>query len=220
MNFPFDAVLCDLDGTILDTTPLILASLRHATQRVLGSVPEDQVLLRNFGRPLEDSLRALAPDLDEARFAELCQQYLDHNQREHDRLVRLVPGVVLVLDWLLAHRVKLAIVTSKRRNMSLHGLERCGLSRYFETVVAREDTESHKPGPEPVELGLARLATEPARALYIGDSPYDMRSGRAAGTSAWGMLHNTFSAEVLRAAGAQRVARGWGEVGQWLTEQV
>lgn len=213
---PFTAILFDLDGTILDTTPLILASLRHATSRVLGRTPEDHILLRNFGRPLEDSLRALAPDLDEVRFNEFCQEYLDHNQREHDRLVGLVPGVEAVLAGLSARGVKLGIVTSKRREMSVRGLNFFGLARYFEIVVAREDTQRHKPGPEPVAEGLRRLGVEARQVLYIGDSPYDMQAGHAAGTSVWGLLHNTFTPEVLKAAGAQRVAGGWHEIGEWL----
>lgn len=216
MSVPYAAVLFDLDGTILDTTPLILASLRHATRTVLGQTPDDAVLMRNFGRPLEESLSALAPNLDPVGFDEFCQQYLDHNAREHDRLVAMVPGVEPILAGLRQAGIPLAIVTSKRREMAVRGLEFFHLTNYFDTVVAREDTRGHKPGPEPVEEGLRRLGVPATEALYIGDSPYDMQAGRAAGSAAWGLLHNTFDAHTLRSAGAQKVARGWNQIGAWL----
>ena len=213
----FAAILFDLDGTILDTTPLILSSLRYATGTTLGRVPEDSLLLANFGRPLEDSLRALAPELDEVRFQNFLQCYLDHNWEAHDRLVALVPGVEGVLRELSAAGVPLAVVTSKRRDLALRGLDHFGLGGFFKTVVAREDTQIHKPDPEPVREGIRRLGADASRSLYIGDSPFDMRSGRGAGCHAWGIIHNTFSASDLVEAGAERVAfRGWSQIGDWL----
>jgi pyrophosphatase PpaX len=216
MSRPFSAVLFDLDGTILDTTALILSSLRHATQAVFGTVPEDEVLIQNFGRPLEESLRALAPNLEPVQFNQFCQQYLDHNREAHDRLVALVPGVEAQLARLADQGTPMAIVTSKRRDMARRGLDFFNLTRYFPVVVAGEDTEGHKPGPEPVALGLSRLGVYAHSALYIGDSPYDMQSGRAAGCRVWGILHNTFSEAALEEAGAERVAHGWEEIGRWL----
>ncbi len=211
-----DTVLLDLDGTILDTTPLILTSLRHATRTVLGRVPADADLIRHFGRTLEESLRALAPEIEAARFDALLATYLAHNRAQHDSLVRLVPGADEALRGFHQRGLQLGVVTSKRRDLARHGLELFGLDSLLATVVAREDTDQHKPHPAPVIEALKRLQASPRRALFIGDSPYDMQSGRAAGVRVWGLAHNTHPEEELLQAGAERVARHWATLIRWM----
>ncbi len=211
-----DTVLLDLDGTILDTTPLILASLRYATRTVLGRVPEDAVLIRNFGRTLEESLRALAPEIESVRFDALLHTYLAHNRAQHDRLVRLVPGAEEALRKFHQRGLQLGVVTSKRRDLAVHGLELFDLDSLLATVVAREDTEEHKPHPAPVIEALKRLRASPQCAVFIGDSPYDMQSGHAAGVCVYGLSHNTHPKEELLKAGATGVAADWPSLARWV----
>lgn len=209
-------LLFDLDGTILDTTRVILESLRHASERVLGVVPEDAVFLARFGRPLEDNLAELAPNLTPDQVQTFVDVYLEYTRAHQDRLVAVVPGADRAVRRLAAVGRTLAVVTSKRKDLALHGLRRFGLEACFAAVVAREDTVRHKPDPAPLREALRQLGvTRRDAAVYIGDSPFDVRAARAAGVHAWGIVHNTFSAEDLRDQGAERVAFGWDQILAW-----
>ena len=91
-------------------------------------------------------------------------------------------------------------MTAKRRGTIDLAFEYSALSRFFEVVVTAEDSERHKPDPEPIRVALERLGAVPAEAAFVGDSPFDMGAARAAGVYAvavgWGGLHGE---ERLRA---------------------
>lgn len=177
--------LFDLDGTLVDSHELIMASFRHATAEVLGAPLTDEVLRAGIGRPLIDQMRVLSAEHADRLF----DVYLEHNLAVHDDLLRPVPGVPDLLAGLRSDGRRLGVVTSKRRETAARGLRLLGLEG-FETLVGFEDTSTHKPGPEPVLEALERMRAEPSDAVYVGDSTWDMRSGRAArvGTAAvlWG----------------------------------
>jgi pyrophosphatase PpaX len=92
------------------------------------------------------------------------------------------------------------LVTSKGRGMTARSLGRVGLAESFDTVVTYEDTERHKPGPEPVLLALDRLGMSPGEAVFVGDSPHDMHAGRAAGVRTAAALWGPFSRAELAPA--------------------
>jgi pyrophosphatase PpaX len=186
--------LFDFDGTLADSLELILASFRHATAEVLGAVPDDAVLRAGIGRPLIDQMRTLDPD----RAQELFDVYVAHNVAWHDRLLRPYPGMDELLAALRADGRRLGVVSSKRRDTVELGLRLLGLDG-FETVVGWEDTEAHKPGPEPVLCALERMSAAAADAVYVGDSAWDMRSGRAAGVATAAVLWGVGSREELEA---------------------
>jgi pyrophosphatase PpaX len=187
--------LFDFDGTLVDSVALILDSFRHATRTVLGAAPADEVLMAGVGTPLLEQMRGIAP----ARADQLVEVYRDHNTRRHADLLRPYPGVAAMLDGLRARGRILGIVTSKMRDTVELGLEHVPLGE-FHTIVTCEDTGRHKPDPEPVECALRRLGSQPADAVYVGDSPYDLRAGRAAGVAtAAAMWGTAFPAAALRA---------------------
>lgn len=175
-----DACLFDLDGTLLDSAELIFRSYEHAYAAHGLDVPSRSRLLPGLGRPLADQFRSTG--LVGAHVEELIATYRAYNLRHHDDLVRAFPGVNAAVDDLRASGVRLGVVTSKRRDTALRGIELIGAAGWFETIVALEDTRRHKPDPEPVRVALERLGVAPERAAYVGDSPHDMASGRAAGT--------------------------------------
>lgn len=210
--------LFDLDGTILDTTELILASFLHTFETALGqSVSREQVMV-HFGRPLMEQFRLMRPDLSESDIQRVIGVYFEHNEAEHDGLVSLVPGADAGLRRLKAAGHPLGIVTSKRRALAVHGLKLFELDSLFSTVVALESTVQHKPHPEPVEHALHQMGGARETAVYVGDSPYDMTSGRAAGVRTLGLIHNTFSREDLTRAGADHVVDSWSEIADILLE--
>jgi pyrophosphatase PpaX len=171
--------------------------MRHATRTVLAREYTDTELMANVGGPgLEAQMLAIAPD----RADELVRVYREHNESIHDEL-EACHGMEGVLETLHAQGRRLGIVTAKRRRTVQLAFEHLPLARYFDTVVAGDDTERHKPFPDPLLLGLERLAAAPDEAAYVGDSPYDMQAAKEAGVRAigvtWGKIH---SREALRDA--------------------
>lgn len=173
-------VLFDLDGTLIDSRELILASYRHTMAAHLEAVPPDEAWLRTMGTPLAAQLRDFARDENEA--AAMLATYREHNARVHDRLVRSFRGVAEMLTWLRARQVRLGVVTSKLRDATERGLQACGLALdWFDVLVTASEPVPHKPDPAPVRLALERMGESPSEAAFVGDSIWDVRSGRGAG---------------------------------------
>ena len=188
MRFP--VVLFDLDGTVIDSGAIILASMRHAAKEVLGAEPPDELLMAAVGGPgLEAQMHALAPD----RVDELVRVYRAHNEPLHDELV-CCDGIEDVLVRLKDEGRRLGIVTAKRRATVRLAFDVLPIEHLFETVVGGDETERHKPDPEPLLLAARRLNADPKECAYVGDSPFDIRSAKAAHMHAvavtWGHIHD------------------------------
>jgi pyrophosphatase PpaX len=185
----FLVVLFDLDGTVVDSGAIILASMRHAAKEVLGLEPSDEELLATVGGPgLEAQMRALSPD----RVDELVTVYREHNEPLHDELV-CCSGMDDVLVRLKDDGRRLGIVTAKRRKTVELAFARVPIGHLFETVVGGDETERHKPHPQPLFVALERLSAQPSEAAYVGDAPFDVQAAKAAGVfsvaATWGGIH-------------------------------
>jgi pyrophosphatase PpaX len=194
MRFP--VVLFDLDGTVIDSGAIILASMRHAAKEVLGAEPPDELLMAAVGGPgLEAQMHALAPD----RVEELVSVYRAHNEPLHDELV-CCTGMEDVLVRLKEEGRRLGIVTAKRRATVDLAFNVLPLRHLFDTIVGGDETERHKPDPAPLLLGAERLDVEPGQCAYVGDSPFDIRAAKSAGMHAiavtWGGIHDRHKLEA------------------------
>lgn len=184
----------DLDGTLIDTIPLILASHRHATQTVLGAALPDELLLSGIGRPLLHQMRLF----DEARAQELFDTYRSWNHANTERMLRGFEGVDDLLLRLEAAEIRVGVVTSKSRDAVDLAFGIVPPPVTFDTVVTFDDTDRHKPEPDPILLALKRMGVVPARAAYVGDAPWDIRAARAAGCAAVAVSWGSATAERLR----------------------
>jgi pyrophosphatase PpaX len=184
-------VLFDLDGTLIDSGPIILASMQHATRTVLGrEIAYEELAATVGGQGLISQMQAL----DAERVDELLEAYRAHNDPLHDTL-EAFDDVLELLPRLVAEGRKLGIVTAKRHRTVALAFDRFPqLDEQFDVVIAYEDTERHKPDPDPVLAGVAHFGAEPSQAAYVGDSPFDIRSAKAAGVFAvavgWGGIHS------------------------------
>ena len=186
----FRTVLFDLDGTLVDSGAIILASFRHATSTVLKREIPDHELLAAVGGP---GLREQMEALDAERAEELIDVYSAHNAGLHDGL-EPCPGILDALESLHEDGRRLGLVTAKRRaTLELAFEVLPELRRFFDVTVAAEDTERHKPNPEPLLLALERLGTGAEGAVYVGDSPFDVLAAKAAAIGSvavtWGRIH-------------------------------
>src|SRR5436190_7119261 len=187
MRFP--VVLFDLDGTLIDSGGMILASMKHAVRAVLGrDVPDEQILAAVGGPGLIEQMRAL----DSSRVDELVRSYREHNEPLHADL-RACAGVDGMPARLRGEGRRLGIVTAKRRATIQLAFDVLPIERYFDAVVGSDDTERHKPHPEPILRALELLEARPDEAAYVGDSPFDVRAAKAADVGAiavtWGGIH-------------------------------
>jgi pyrophosphatase PpaX len=186
----FPVVLFDLDGTVVDSGAIILASMRHATREVLGTEHTDAELMQAVGGPgLEAQLAVFGPD----DVDELVRVYRAHNEPLHDELEACL-GMEDVLVRLHAEGRRLGVVTAKRRATVELAFASVPIAHLFETVVGGDETEKHKPDPEPLLLAAERMGADPAQTAYVGDSPFDILAAKAAGMYSiavtWGRIHD------------------------------
>jgi pyrophosphatase PpaX len=131
-------------------------------------------------------------EIDEGRADELVRVYREHNEPLHDDLEAFT-GVEDLLATLSAQGRTLGVVTAKRRKTVDLSFAVLPLERYFDAIVTTDMTERHKPHPEPVLKALELLDADPAGAAFVGDSPFDVAAGKAAGVFTvavtWGNIH-------------------------------
>jgi pyrophosphatase PpaX len=189
MRFP--VVLFDLDGTLIDSGPIILASMRHAARTVLGVEVDETKVRAAIGGP---GLAAQMRELDPNRVDELVEVYREHNEPLHGEL-EAFDEMLDLLAVLRRRGHRLGIVTAKRRATVELAFQRFPqLRELTEVLIGSDDTERHKPEPDPLLEALARLGATPHEAAYVGDSPYDVLAAKAGGLFAvavgWGGIHD------------------------------
>ncbi len=181
------AVLCDLDGTLLDTVPDLHAAV-NAMLRDLGR-PElpCEAVTTYVGRGIANLVkRSLAASLEVADDGvpppqDALDSFRRHYARENGRNARPYPGVIEGLEALKAKGFPLAVITNKASAFTLPLLESTGLAAYFDVVVGGDLLPRLKPDPMPLIWACGRLGVSPSDALFIGDSVNDFRAARAAG---------------------------------------
>lgn len=197
MSLPWAAVLFDLDGTLADTVELILHCYRHTMKTHFGEAPPDSAWLAGLGIPLKEQLRSFARSDEEG--AALLETYVAFQRTVHDDMVSAFPDASELLSTLRAEGVSVGVVTSKRSELARRTLSCCGLDGRYDALVGSDDVVRAKPDPEPVHLALGRLGLrgQAENVLFVGDSPFDIQAGRAAGTYTAAVLWGPFSRQVL-----------------------
>ncbi len=192
------AVLFDLDGTLVDTTELIVSSHEHVLQAHLTgrtSVPRAEII-RNLGRSLPETLLEYAVADRQADAAERAEQmlqtYRDYQSANHDKMIRPFPGVREMLQGLRERGYALGVVTSKMQATARLALEMYDLQDLLPLGVYHDDTDRHKPDPAPLVEAMLRGGLAPRETAYVGDSIHDMAAGRAAGVRTLAALWGPF----------------------------
>ncbi len=176
------AVLFDLDGTLVDSAPDIVAAANHALASV-GAGPVQLEAVRGWvgrgGRVLlADALAALGVQADPDALVDAFVDYYQEHPADH---CQLYPGARTLLAQLHARGVPMAVVTNKFESVTRRLLRALDIDRFFAAVVGGDTAAHAKPHPAPVLLACQLLGVEPASALMVGDSVNDVRAARAAG---------------------------------------
>ncbi len=178
-----DTILFDLDGTLINTNDLIMASFKHTFDHYYPGRYSDKELIGFIGEPLYHTFAKH----DENRAEEMVAFYRKHNVENHDNLVTEFDGVFETIQTLSMKGYKLAIVTSKMRNTVEMGLELTNLDQFFPVVITVDEVENPKPHPEQLETAMKKLGSVPEQTLMVGDSQYDILAGQNAGVATVGV---------------------------------
>lgn len=172
------AVLFDFDGTIMDTSELIIGSWQHVFRTLTGKDGDLEEIKKSFGETLWFTMEKFFPD----RNADKCVDiYREWQKDKYLDEIELFPGIAVLIRWLASQDVKLAIVTSRARKSLELGLEKFNLQNMFQVLVTCEDTDAHKPSPIPAQIALKQLGVKPEEALFIGDTKFDIGCANNAG---------------------------------------
>jgi pyrophosphatase PpaX len=196
------AVLLDMDGTLLDTVPFILETVRHAfadRQRR----PSDAEWIAGIGTPLSVQLAAFTTGPDDLEG--VLARYRAYQREHHDRLTRPYAGAVEAIGALKRRGHPVAVVTGKFTETATRSLAHVGLAPFVDAVVGCDSCPRHKPDPEPVLLALERLGAVPSQAIFVGDSLIDVQAGNAAGVISVAATWGACTREALLAASPAHV---------------
>lgn len=170
-------VIFDVDGTLLDSLTLIKEAWNITTEKHLGwKFPPDE-LSRRVGLPLRSQLI----ELDANKADEMEKTYRDFQKENHDKLVRLYPGVREFLNSLSKKDLLLGVATSKAKVGMDLSRPLFGEDTPIKTWITVDDVTHHKPHPEGLLLAAKNLGISPDECAYAGDSIYDDQAARAAG---------------------------------------
>lgn len=196
MRSNVQGLLFDADGTLIDTYEIILCSMRYALNEVEGLGLSDAELMAGVGTPLRDQMLHFARG-NEEKAEELLVCYRAHNDIVHDERIAAFPDTRAALERFRGAGIPLGVVTSKRHAMAQRGLEMGGIAEYFDVLVGPDDWPEHKPAPGPILRAASLMGLDPTACFYIGDSPFDIQAGNAAGCTSVAALWGMFPAAVL-----------------------
>ncbi|XXF75133.1 HAD-IA family hydrolase [Myxococcaceae bacterium GXIMD 01537] len=199
MSHASKAVVFDLDGTLVDSLPDIIASFIHGFSRVGLPAPSEGEVHALIGQPLQDMYARFVPA---HQVDALCVAYREHYAVHCTRSTRPFPGVLGVLEGLRERGYKLAVATTKRTDMARHVVAALGLTGHLDHVQGT-DGFPHKPAPDVILRALGALGAEGL--WMVGDTTHDMHAGRAAGLRTYGVTWGTHDAATLQAAGPDAV---------------
>lgn len=188
-----EAVLFDLDGTLVDSNRLISDSYRktfmtHYPNLVLS----DNDIRAMVGPPLKDVFAKYDPNPEHVQA--MIDTYLRFYRELEMDTITLYPYVIDLLAALKAAGVKVAIVTTKYKASAIPSIRHFGIDRYLDLLIGLDDVTHHKPHPEPIEKALRMLGCQ--RALMVGDNPSDILSGKNAGILTCGVSWSEKKAEL------------------------
>ena len=205
----------DLDGTLLDSIPSIVAGV-GACWDALGFPPVEDDDIRNIiGLPWENSIEMLMPGAGEREIGMIREYYseiVNGKRAGPDRPPEILfPGVVELLDALEADGFVLAIVTSRSNRRLLDLLAENGVGDRF-VAVKTADQGPGKPNPFLLNEAMREAGVERGDTVMIGDTTYDMMTGRNAGTGAIGVTWGVHPAGELDRAGAHHIAHEFADL--------
>jgi len=214
MTRRFDLIAFDWDGTLFDSTGLIVRCIQSACRDLGVAVPSDADAAYVIGLGLHDALQHAVPGLPAERYPELGQRYRHHYLARQHELV-LFDGTLPMLQALKARNHLLAVATGKNRRGLDDALAHSQLHGMFDATRTADETAG-KPHPLMLQQLMAQLGVSPERTLMIGDTTHDLMLARNAGTARVGVSFGAHAPDAFAALGPLHVAHSTADLADWL----
>lgn len=212
----FDLIAFDWDGTLFDSTRIIVRCIQAAVVDVGGRMPSDKDAAYVIGLGLMQALAHAAPDVPKDRYPQLSARYRHHYiARQND--LSLFEGVLPLLEELRARHHWLAVATGKSRRGLDDVLRMVQLKGMFDGSRTADETAS-KPHPQMLQELMREFGTDPDRTLMIGDTTHDLQMAVNAGCPCVGVSYGAHESAEFEALGPRFVARSVPELHAWLLE--
>jgi phosphoglycolate phosphatase len=210
----FDLIAFDWDGTLFDSTAIIVRCIQEAVRDVGGTVPSERKAAYVIGLGLMQALAHAAPDVPRERYPLLGERYRHHYMAQQGRL-SLFEGVLPMLQALRERGHVLTVATGKSRrglDEALHSVELQG--RFHGSRTA--DETAGKPHPRMLEELMAQFGVAPERTLMVGDTTHDLQMAINAGCASVAVSYGAHEPQGLHALGPRAVVHTVEQLQSWL----
>lgn len=177
----YQTILFDLDGTLIDTTDLIVRCFEYSLS--LYDVKKTRHEIASLiGLPLMEQFKIYFKDknLIEKDYLNAAEKHMEYQLSIWQEEIKLFIGIKETLQFLKDKNIPLGIVTSRRKNTMTLFTQHLGIYSFFDTIITPEDTEKHKPNSEPTFKALNDLSADPQKTLFVGDAVFDLLSAKGA----------------------------------------
>lgn len=210
----YDLIAFDWDGTLFDSTAIIVRSIQAAVRDVGGTVPSDGAASYVIGMGLMQALAHAAPDVPPALYPQLGARYR-HHYALHQHDISLFAGVLPMLSDLRSRHHWLTVATGKSRrglDEALHAVELQGMFDGSRTA----DETAGKPSPLMLEQLMREFGVDPARTLMVGDTTHDLQMAVNAGCASVGVSYGAHEPDAFADLSPQFVAHSVRDLHGWL----
>ena len=211
----FDLIVFDWDGTLSDSTGLIVLCMQSACADIGVPVPSKEKAAYVIGLGLQDALAHAVPDLPRERYRELALRYRHHYTARANELV-LFDGVLPMLQGLKARNHWLAVATGKNRSGLNEALAHSQMGPLFDATRTADETQS-KPHPQMLLELMREFGAAPERTLMIGDTTHDLQLAANAGTASIGVSYGAHESAAFNDFNTHFIAHSARELHEWLT---
>lgn len=212
----FDLIVFDWDGTLFDSTQIIVRSIQLAVADVGGTVPSNEAASYVIGLGLMEALAHAAPDVPQARYPELGQRYR-HHYAVHQNDITLFEGVVPLLLDLKERGHLLTVATGKSRRGLDEALQAVELKGCFDSSRTADETAG-KPHPRMLHELMSEFGVKPERTLMIGDTTHDLQMALNAGCASVGVSYGAHEPSAFEPLKPRVVAHSVQELQRWLLD--
>lgn len=190
-------ILFDLDGTLIETTKIILDTFEETFEKFFPEVKLSESDLTNLlGQTLFKTFEFYTDSQDKIK--EIVKFYREVSNLKIEQGLKAFPFALETLIYLKKKNATIGVVTSKMKSIATYHLEITGLLPYIDGLIGYEDVEEHKPSPEPILKALALFGAKKNTTIYVGDHENDIIAAKRAGISACAVTYSQRLNEMLK----------------------
>ncbi len=214
MGKRYDLIVFDWDGTVMDSTAIIVRSIQMACRDVGLPIPDDDTARYVIGLGLDQALRHAVPTMTEAQRPDMVARYRHHFLAQ-DGAIPLFEGARETIAELHEAGYQLAVATGKTHAGLSRAMTSCNMTHYFHATRTADQTFS-KPNPAMLLELMEELNAAPERTLMIGDTTHDLQMAHNAKVDVVAMGHGAHSEEQLLALNPLTLVENFVELKAWL----